>query len=76
VRAYPGVSAATEVTEPAQLLFLPMELEQDDGSVLALFSTIATFGTALDVTLAELSIEQFFPADDATREALTAAGRA
>jgi transcriptional regulator with XRE-family HTH domain len=68
VRAYPGGGDAVEVTDPAQLLFLPMELEQDDGSVLSLFSTIATFGTALDVTLAELSIEQFFPADDATRE--------
>ena len=32
----------------------------------ALFSTLATFGTALDITLAELSIESFFPADAAT----------
>ena len=30
------------------------------------FSTVATFGTALDITLAELSIESFFPADPAT----------
>jgi hypothetical protein len=31
-----------------------------------MFSTLATFGTALDITLAELSIESFFPADAAT----------
>ncbi len=71
VRRYPGVlDGPAELTDPARLLFLPIELEQADGSVLSLFSTIATFGTALDVTLAELSIEQFFPADEATREAL------
>ncbi len=33
---------------------------------LALFSTIATFGTANDITVAELAIETFYPADDAT----------
>ena len=33
---------------------------------LAFFSTIATFGTAVDITLAELSIEAFFPADEST----------
>jgi hypothetical protein len=31
-----------------------------------MFSTLATFGTALDITLAELSIESFFPPDAAT----------
>jgi hypothetical protein len=33
---------------------------------LALFSTIATFGTPVDVTVAELAIETFFPADSQT----------
>ena len=33
---------------------------------LSFFSTIATFGTALDITLAELAIEAFFPADAET----------
>ena len=40
---------------------------------LAFFSTVATFGTAVDITLAELSIESFFPADAATADALRAA---
>lgn len=37
------------------------------------FSTITTFGTPQDVTLQELRIECFFPADEATRTALTIA---
>ena len=40
------------------------------GDELAFFSTIATFGTAVDITLAELAIEAFFPADGATAAAL------
>lgn len=71
VRAYPGVSEPSAIeTNPARLLFLPMEFTTLDGQDLTLFSTIATFGTALDVTVAELSIEAFFPADAATRAAL------
>jgi len=42
----------------------------EGGPELRLFSTIATFGTAVDVTVAELSIEAFFPADAATARAL------
>lgn len=37
-----------------------------DGVRLSLFSTIATLGTPLDVTMQDLRIETFFPADDAT----------
>ncbi len=40
------------------------------GHRLRLFSTIATFGTAVEITLAELAIETFYPADDATAEVL------
>ena len=40
--------------------------------VLSLFSTLAQFGTAEDVALAELKIEMLFPADDATRDVLLA----
>ncbi len=71
VRGYPGVERGTTVlTDPAQLLFLPIRLGTADGRELSFFSTIATFGTALDVTLAELSIEAFFPADEATKRTL------
>jgi len=36
------------------------------GQVLHLISTITVFGTPVDVTLSELALETFFPADDAT----------
>jgi transcriptional regulator with XRE-family HTH domain len=71
VKGYPGVErGSTVLTDPTQLLFLPIRLGMADGSELSFFSTIATFGTALDVTLAELSIESFYPADAATKDAL------
>ena len=71
VRGYPGVSDASPVlTDPAQLLFLPMRMQGPGGADLSFFSTVATFGTALDVTLAELCIEAFFPADEPTKQAL------
>jgi transcriptional regulator with XRE-family HTH domain len=51
-------------------ILVPLRLRTGDGGELALFSTIATFGTALDITVAELAIESFFPADEATRAAI------
>ena len=35
-------------------------------------TTLTTFGTPLDVTLDELAVELFFPADDATEAAMRA----
>jgi transcriptional regulator with XRE-family HTH domain len=46
---------------------LPMQLQVGDQT-LRLFSTIATFGTPLDVAASELAIETFLPADLATRQ--------
>ncbi|MGH9209059.1 MAG: helix-turn-helix domain-containing protein [Acidimicrobiales bacterium] len=48
---------------------VPMHLRVPEGSV-RLLVTIATFGTALDVTLSELTIETFLPADAQTSEIL------
>ncbi|HEU4729463.1 MAG TPA: hypothetical protein VFT22_16290 [Kofleriaceae bacterium] len=42
--------------------------------VLSLLATTTVFGTPVDVTLSELAIESFFPADAATAEALRRAG--
>jgi len=50
---------------------LPMQL-QVGGTTLHLFSTVATFGTPLDVAASELAIETFVPADAQTRAWLTA----
>lgn len=71
VRGYPDLTHPSRVdADPARMLFLPMEFTTVDGEELSFFSTLATFGTALDVTVAELSIEAFFPADDHTRAVL------
>jgi transcriptional regulator with XRE-family HTH domain len=47
----------------------PLRLRSSWG-VLALFSTITIFGTPVDITLSEIAIEAFFPADEATAETL------
>lgn len=41
-----------------------------EGAVLSFISTTTVFGTPIDVTLSELAIEAFFPADEATAAAL------
>ena len=40
------------------------------GRELSFFTVMSTLGTPLDVTLAELAIEMFFPADAAIEESL------
>jgi transcriptional regulator with XRE-family HTH domain len=75
--ALPGV-AAPEPPVPhgdgASRLMVTLHLKSSLGD-LAFFSTVATFGTAVDITLAELSIETFFPADEPTAAALRTALR-
>jgi len=48
---------------------VPMNLRHE-GHDLSLLTTIATFGTPLDVTVSELMIESFYPADEPTAEFL------
>lgn len=67
-----GPTATAATPDVAARLFVPLVLRHGDGE-LRLFSTVATFGTALDVTVAELAIESFFPADEATASALASA---
>lgn len=73
--ALPGVSTGEPHVphgEGASRLMVTLRLKTPLGD-LAFFSTVATFGTAVDITLAELSIESFFPADPATAGVLRAA---
>ncbi|HKA26610.1 MAG TPA: helix-turn-helix transcriptional regulator [Gaiellaceae bacterium] len=72
--AYPGVTAQEDHADlpTADEIMLKHELRLDDTD-LALFCTFTTFGTARDLTLAELSIVAFYPANTQTAEALTAA---
>jgi transcriptional regulator with XRE-family HTH domain len=68
---YPGVDeGASAAVDPAEMLFVPLRLRTPAGPELSFFSTLATFCTALDITLEELAIESFFPADAATAEIL------
>jgi transcriptional regulator with XRE-family HTH domain len=48
---------------------VPLELASADGD-LRLITTITSFATAADVTLAELHLEAFLPADEGTAEVL------
>jgi hypothetical protein len=50
---------------------VPLRLRCDDG-VLQLITTLTSFATAVDITLAELHLEAFLPADDATATILHA----
>jgi transcriptional regulator with XRE-family HTH domain len=55
--------------ETAPPVVMPLRLRVPDGE-LSFFSTIATFGTAVDITIEELAIEAFFPADEFTSDYL------
>jgi hypothetical protein len=71
LRRYPSHGAATSRTGTRDYagIVVPFELVTDAGT-LAFFSTTTVFGTPVDVTLAELAVEAFFPADAATAEML------
>lgn len=69
IAGYPAPPAPRSPTPGAEIA-VPLRLRGPDGSELSFLSTVATFGTALDITVAELAIESFFPADAATGAAM------
>ena len=76
VVGYAGVTAEHDRAGPPMPndIMLMHELRLEDTQ-LTLFSTLTTFGTARDLTLAELTIEAFYPANAQTTEALIAGVR-
>lgn len=68
---YGRSTAAPAPTSRYDGVVVPLRLRSARGD-LNLLSTVATFGTPIDVTVADLSIESFFPADDHTRAQLQA----
>lgn len=70
VLAYPqdGLSPTAETTSQENFV-LPVELKKGSLSI-NLYSTVATFGETQDITLQELRIETFFPADSQTEALL------
>ncbi|WP_333778195.1 helix-turn-helix domain-containing protein [Streptomyces sp. IBSBF 3136] len=70
----PEEAADDEPAEPVAYFALPLRIEHG-GRVLSFVSSISTFNTPMDVTVAELAIETFLPADPATAKYLrTVAG--
>ncbi|MBE8476291.1 helix-turn-helix domain-containing protein [Streptomyces justiciae] len=67
VAAYPLAheDGDDEELEAPAYFALPMRIEHE-GRVLSFISSISTFNTPMDVTVAELAIETFLPADPAT----------
>lgn len=72
--AYPDVRATLKGGAPAAPLpFLPVHVRRD-GMEARFFTMLTTVGTPMDVTAEELSVEAYFPADDATRELIKRLG--
>lgn len=72
VSAYPNVAALAGGNPPSDLassLLVPWRA-QVGGEALSLFTTLTTFGTPTDVTLAELAVELYYPADEETARIL------
>ena len=75
LRGYPAPPPApSRREEPYAGVVVPFQLSTP-GGVLSFFSTTTIFGTPVDITLSELAVESFFPADAATAAALTSAIR-
>ncbi|OBF17256.1 helix-turn-helix transcriptional regulator [Mycobacterium sp. ACS4331] len=71
LEAYPGSDGADDQWGGVAV---PLRLVTDDGRELTFLNTVTTFGTARDLTVAELSIEAFLPADEATTATLSDSG--
>jgi transcriptional regulator with XRE-family HTH domain len=71
LRRYPVSSGSdqTRTTSDTSGIVVPLQLRTDQG-LLTLLSTTTIFGTPVDVTLSELAIESFFPANAETAGAL------
>jgi len=70
LRAYPAPSSKAPVKAASQgLIAVPLIFETPAGR-LSFLSTTTVFGTPVEVTLSELAIETFFPADQETAERL------
>jgi len=69
---YQDAETLGSAEDAALVPVMPLEIEKD-GVRISLFTVIATFGTAQDVTADELRIESLFPADAATDNLFRAA---
>ena len=68
VKAYPDMPRTITHEEPPKP-YLELTATRDDLTM-SFFTVVSTFDTPQDVTLQELRIETFFPADTATEDIL------
>jgi hypothetical protein len=66
LKSYP-LPARSRPLPPDNNVAIPLKLRHE-GEVLSFISTTMVFGTPVDITLSELALETFFPADDFTAE--------
>jgi transcriptional regulator with XRE-family HTH domain len=71
LKAYPDAQGSEPVELPGEHpgVLMPFQFHTPHG-VLQLVSTTTVFGSPVDITLQELAMETFFPADEATATAL------
>lgn len=69
LKTYPAPASKTPPASGGGLIAVPMILNSPVGE-LSFISTTTVFGTPVEVTLSEIAIESFFPADDQTAERL------
>lgn len=65
----PSSDRSSRSADRDAMVAVPFQLVTETG-LLAFFSTTMIFGTPVDVTLSELAVESFFPANAATAETL------
>lgn len=71
LEAYPAPAPPAPPPAPSPIATLTIAT---DAGPLRFFSTTTVFGTPVEVTLSEIAIESFFPADPATAEKLRSLG--
>ena len=73
--AYPAPPASSAEHAAAQYsVMVPLQIRSEAG-LLSFFSTTTVFGTSVDVTLSELALELFYPADAQTASMLSPSER-
>ncbi|MDJ0381734.1 helix-turn-helix transcriptional regulator [Streptomyces sp. G-G2] len=70
---FPAEEGGAGADDAVSAIALPLRIEHD-GQLLSFVSSIATFNTPMDVTVAELAIETLLPADPATAKYLRSLG--
>jgi hypothetical protein len=69
LRGYPGGVSSAPPDRSYAGIVVPMRLKTPGGT-LSMLSTTTVFGTPVDITLSEIALETFFPADAETAAAL------